>query len=204
MYNFERNNFHQMTTEEKINFVNKLVHLKVELSEEEMKYLTGSNKDIYLYNISRSSDWLKDYEFESLPEKEKIIYISKKRFIGKENFKNLSPELQEKYVLKAAVSGVQLPEEIFDSLKSDELRKKYVYEKSKFSTNSNLTAKELCYLPEDEQIEYVRLISKMGLTLKKEEIKSLKPKALRAFMSKHYLMREVRQLIKSELKKILF
>jgi len=202
MYNFERDKFDEMTTEEKKAFVDNLVNLKIKLKKKEIPYLTDNNIDIYTYNSSRTSEWLNDYEFDVLPEKEKHIYISSKRFIGKDVLEKLSEDMQMHYVISAVFSGVELPEDIFDSLKTDKVRTEYIKYKIKYSSNSNLSAKEILYLTDDEQIQYLRLISKMGLALNDDEIKSLKPKALRLYKFKKELMKEVRIIIRKEIRSI--
>lgn len=202
MINFDRGNFEGMNTREKITFVNDLVIKNTKLEEEELKYLVPNNREKYFYNRARTSDWLEDYEFNQLSEREKEIYIDKKRFLGASELKRLSPELQKNYIKKAISSGVQLKSDEFESLDNEELRRYYAKEKIKYSTDTAFTAKELLYLDSDDQIHYINNINRLGFAPNPEEIKSFTPKALRYYKTNNSL-NEIRSIIKEEIKKIL-
>jgi len=191
-----------MTTEQKIAFVNDLVIKNTKLSEEEIKYLVPNNRSAYFYNRVRTSDWLEDYEFNAMPDKEKEIYIVKKRFLQKADLKRLPEKLQKKFIINTISTGIQLKPDEFNLLANDELRHFYVKEKIKYSIDTTFTPEELVYLDADDQIQYLNTISRLGFAPNPDEIPALKPQALRYYMS-HKSLNEIRSIIKEELRKIL-
>jgi hypothetical protein len=198
MINFDRDRFSNMNTEQKIAFVNDLVVKNTKLTSEEIKYLVPQNRDKYFYNRARTSEWLEDYEFEELSEKEKEIYIWKRRFLGKDIIKKLSPELQKNYVDKTIVSGVQLTPEEFSLLYDDEIRCYYANEKIKYSVDTTFTPEELSFLDDDDQIQYINTVNRMGLAPNPDEVLVFKPKALRFYQSNKTL-NEMRKIIRKVL-----
>ena len=60
MVNFDRDRFDDMTTDEKISFVNSLVVKNLKLLPKEIEYLVPENREKYFYNRARTSDWLED------------------------------------------------------------------------------------------------------------------------------------------------
>jgi hypothetical protein len=191
-----------MTTEQKIAFVNDLVVKNTQLTPEEIIYLIPQNRDKYFYNRARTSNWIENYEFEELSDKEKEIYIWNKRFLDKSEIKRLSPELQKQYISKSISSGVQLTPEEFHELKNDDIRNYYVNEKIKYSIDTTFTAEELSYLDAKNQIQYINTVVRMGLSPNIDEIKVFKPEALRYYQS-HKTLNEMRLIIKGGLKNIL-
>jgi len=202
MINFQRSDFSSMTTEQKIAFVNDLVVKNTQLTPEEIIYLIPQNRDKYFYNRARTSNWIENYEFEELSDKEKEIYIWNKRFLDKSEIKRLSPELQKQYISKSISSGVQLTPEEFHELKNDDIRNYYVNEKIKYSIDTTFTAEELSYLDAKNQIQYINTVVRMGLSPNIDEIKVFKPEALRYYQS-HKTLNEMRLIIKGGLKNIL-
>jgi len=202
MVNFDRDRFESMNTEQKIAFVNDLVVKNTKLTEEEINYLVPQNREKYFYNRARTSDWLEDYEFNALSEKEKEIYIWKKRFLDKSELKRLNPDLQKEYLSKSITSGVQLTPEEFDTLDNDELRSYYVNEKIKYSIDTTFTSQELTFLDSEGQIRYINTLIRMGLAPNPDEILIFKPEALRYYKS-HKTLNEMRLIIRSEIKKII-
>jgi hypothetical protein len=146
MVNFDRDKFEEMNTEQKIAFVNDLVDKNIKLTEEEITFLIPQNKKKYFYNRVKTSDWLDDYEFNSLTDREKEIYISNNRFLQKADLKRLPDNLQKKFVDKTISSGVQLTPEEFSLLADDDIREYYVNEKAKFAIDITFTSEELKYL----------------------------------------------------------
>lgn len=202
MINFQRSDFGSMTTEQKIAFVNDLVVKNTQLTPEEITYLIPQNRDKYFYNRVRTSNWIENYEFEELSDKEKEIYIWNKRFLDKSEIKRLSPELQKQYISKSISSGVQLTPEEFHELKNDDIRNYYVNEKIKYSIDTTFTAEELNYLDAKNQIQYINTVIRMGLSPNLDEIKVFKPEALRYYKS-HKTLNEMRSIINNGFKKIL-
>jgi hypothetical protein len=202
MVNFDRDRFESMTTEQKIAFVNDLVVKNTKLTEEEINYLVPQNRKKYFYNRVRTSDWLEDYEFNSLPDKEKEIYICNNRFLQQADLKRLPHELQKTFINKTITSGVQLTPEEFGLLASDELREYYVSEKIKYAIDTTFTAEELEYLDSDGQIQYLNTLIRMGLAPNPDEFKTFKPEAMRYYQT-HKTLNEMRVIIRSEIKKII-
>lgn len=203
MINFDRDRFDELTSEQKIHFVNDLVLKNVRLKPEEIEYLVPQNRDKYFYNRVRTSDWLEDYEFDCLSDKEKEIYIWNKRFLDHRELNRLSPELQKEYISSTITSGVQLSKKEFDMLQNDELRQYYVKEKIKYAIDITFTPEELDYLDEDDQMQYINTVLRMGLAPNPDEIEIFKPKARRYLQSHSSMMNEVRTIIRQELRKIL-
>lgn len=202
MINFDRNRFAEMTTGEKTAFVNDLVTKNTLLNKEEMQYLTPDVKEKYLFNRVRTSNWLEDYEFESMSDEEKKLYISHKRFLQGIDVKKLTDELQKEYIDNAISSGVQLTDEEFDGLHNYDLKKYYVEEKLLHSTITVLTSEELSYLDTDKQKKYINNLNRMGMAPNTEDFKSFNPEVIR-YYSTHNRVNEVRSLVRSELRKIL-
>lgn len=202
MINFDRNRFNDMTTSEKIAFVNDLVVKNTLLTKEEMHYLSPENREKYLFNRVRTSDWLEDYEFDNMSDEEKKIYMSQKRYLENIHIKNLTDELQKEYIDSAISSGAQLTDEEFDELRSDYLKKYYVEEKLLHSTITMLTSEELSYLDSDKQKKYINNLNRMGMAPNVGDFKFLKPEAKRYYLT-HSRVNEVRAIVRSELKKIL-
>lgn len=202
MINFDRDNFSEMNTKQKIAFVNDLVMKNTQLSPEEIAYLVPQNREKYFYNRVRTSNWLDDYEFDELSDEEKEIYIWNKRFLDKSELERLSPDLQKEYISKTITSGVQLTPEEFNSLKDDSIRHYYVEEKIKYSIDTTFTSEELTYLDSEGQIRYINTVIRMGLAPNPDEIKIFKPEALRYYQS-HKTLNEMRSIINTGLKKIL-
>lgn len=202
MINFDRGGFDKMSTSEKTLFVNDLVLRNVRLTEDELQYLIPSNREKYFFNRVKTSDWLEPYEFNSMSDDEKEIYIWKKRYIQGIELQELTPELQKEYINSTLTCGIQLSYEEFNLLHNDEIRKYYVEEKLKFSTPSTLTAEELKYLDSSGQIKYINNVIRMGMAPNPDEIDTFKPEAMRYYQS-HKFLNEVRSIIKDEIKKIL-
>lgn len=202
MINFDRDNFDELSSEQKIYFVNDLVLKNVKLRPQEIEYLVPQNRDKYFYNRVRTSEWLDEYEFEQLNDREKEIYITSKRYLSHPDLKRLSPELQKKYISNSLLSGVQLSPEEFNTLHNDELRDFYAREKVKYSIDTTFTPEELEYLDEDDQIQYINTLVRMGLSPNPDEIPTFKPKAMRYFQS-HRSLNEIRSIIRQEIRKIL-
>lgn len=155
MINFERDKFDDMTTEQKVSFVNDLVIKNTKLTKKEIEYLVPNNRSAYFYNRLKTSDWLEDYEFNEMSDKEKETYIWNKRFLQKSDLQRLPEKLQREYINKAIASGIQLRPEEFKLLANDELRRYYAREKIKFAIDTTFTPEELFYLNSDDQIEYI-------------------------------------------------
>lgn len=202
MINFDRDRFSDMDTEQKIAFVNDLVVKNQKLNPEEIEYLVPQNREKYFYNRARTSDWLEDYEFNHLSEKEKEIYIWNKRFLEKNVLQNLEPNMQKEYITKTITSGVHLTPEEFQSLDNDELREFYAKEKIKYAMDTTFTPEELGFLDADEQIQYINTVIRMGLAPNPDELPAFKPKAMRYYQS-HKTLNEIRSIIRSEIKNIL-
>ncbi len=199
MINFDRNRFDEMTTDEKKSFVNDLVIKNTKLNKIEMEFLVPANREKYLFNRVRTSDWLEDYEFDNMSDEEKKVYISHKRYLENIHIKNLSDELQKEYIDSAISSGVQLTDEEFDELHTDDLRKYYVEEKLIHSTISMLTSKELNYLDAETQKKYLNNLNRMGMAPNSSDFTFLKPEAMRYYQS----LNEIKSIVRSELRKIL-
>lgn len=202
MINFDRNNFDNMTTNEKISFVNDLVVKNIMLNEKEIEYLVPTNRDKYFFNRVKTSEWLEDYEFNSMPDEEKEIYIWQKRYLQGIDIKNLTHDLQKKYISSSISSGLQLTHEEFHDLNNDEVRKYYVQEKLKYSAPTTLTSEELTFLDSEGQIKYINNVIRMGLAPNTDEIQVFKPEAMRYYQS-HKSLNEIRSIIRTELIKIL-
>ena len=202
MINFQRDRFNDMTTEQKIAFVNDLVVKNTKLTEEEIQYLVPNNRGAYFYNRVRTSDWLEDYEFNAMSDREKEIYIWNKRFLQKADLVRLPEELQKEYISKTITSGVQLTPEEFNLLANDKIRRYYAKEKIKFSIDTTFTAQELLYLDADDQMQYLNTLNRLGLAPNPDEVLALKPEALRYHKSQKTL-NEIKSIIKEELRKIL-
>jgi hypothetical protein len=201
MVNFDRDRFDSMTTDEKISFVNNLVLQNIRLLPKEIDYLVPQNRDKYFYNRARTSEWLEDYEFNSLSDREKEIYIWNKRFLNKRNLKDLSPELQKQYIGKTISSGVQLEPEEFEDLYNDELRRYYVEEKIKYAIDTTFTPRELSFLNSKDQMQYINTLKRMGLAPNLDEIPVFHPEAKRYYHLQY--LNEIRNIVRSEIKKIL-
>ncbi len=202
MINFDRNRFNEMTTSEKIAFVNDLVTKNTLLTKEEMYYLSPQNREKYLFNRVRTSDWLEDYEFDSMSDEEKKIYMSQKRYLENIHIKNLTDELQKEYIDSAILSGAQLNDGEFHELHSDDLRKYYVEQKLLHSTIVVLTSEELSYLDSDKQKKYINNLNRMGMAPNSGDFKYFKPEAMRYHLT-HKRVNEVRAFVIDGLKKIL-
>jgi len=202
MINFDRDRFDYMTTSEKISFVNDLVTKNTLLTKKEMEYLSPENREKYLFNRVRTSDWLEGYEFDNMSDEEKKIYMSQKRYLENIHIKNLNDELQKDYIDSAISSGVQLTNEEFNQLNNDELRKYYVEQKLIHSTITLLTSEELSYLDLDKQKKYINNLNRMGMAPNLSDFKFFKPEAMRYYMT-HNRVNEIRSIVRSELKKIL-
>jgi len=202
MINFQRDTFDNMTTEQKIAFVNDLVIKNTKLTEEEINYLVPNNRDAYFYNRVRTSDWLENYEFDAMSDREKEIYIWNKRFLQKADLARLSEKLQKEFISKTITSGVQLTPEEFNLLANDKLRSYYAKEKIKYAIDTTFTAEELVYLDSDDQMQYLNTLSRLGFAPNTEEVVVLKPEARRYYES-HKSLNEIRSIIKQEIRKIL-
>ncbi len=202
MINFDRDRFDDMTTDEKVAFVNDLVVKNTKLTEEEIHYLVPQNKSVYFYNRIRTSDWLEDYEFNAMSDEDKEIYIWKKRFLQKADLERLPIYLQKEYISKTLTSGVQLEPGEFDMLADDDLRRYYAHEKIKYAIDTTFTAQELSYLDSHDQIQYLNTLIRTGLAPNTDEFPAFKPEALRYYQT-HRTMNEIRSIIKQELTKIL-
>lgn len=202
MVNFDRDRFDDMTTEEKIAFVNDLVVKNTKLTEKEIEYLVPQNRKNYFYNRVRTSDWLEDYEFNAMSEKEQEIYIWNNRFLQQADLKRLPENLQKEFISKTITSGVQLTPEEFDLLANDELREYYVSEKIKYAIDTTFTPEELKYLNSDDQIQYLNTLIRMGLAPNPDELHVFKPEAMRYYQS-HKTLNEMRVIIRQEIKKVL-
>lgn len=202
MVNFDRDKFDDMTTEQKIVFVNDLVVKNIKLTEKEIKYLVPQNRSMYFYNRVKTTECIEDYEIDEMNDDDKEIFILNRRFLHKSELKKLSTNLQLIYIRRALVSGIQLSSEEFNLLKNDELKKYYADEKGKINSDITLTAEELKYIDSKGQIQFINMVVRMGLSPSTDEIKSFKPEALRYYQS-HRTMTEIRSIIKQELRKIL-
>lgn len=202
MINFDRNKFNDMITSEKIAFVNDLVTKNTLLTKEEMYYLSPENREKYLFNRVRTSDWLEDYEFDSMSDEEKKIYMSQKRYLENIHIKNLTDDLQKEYIDSAISSGVQLTDEEFDELHSDDLRKYYVEQKLLHSTITVITSEEISYLDSHNQKKYINNLNRMGMAPNSSDFKYFKPEAMRYHLT-HKRVNEVRVFVIDGLKKIL-
>ena len=202
MINFQRDTFNDMTTEQKIAFVNDLVIKNTKLTEEEVNYLVPNNREAYFYNRVRTSDWLENYEFDAMSDREKEIYIWNKRFLQKADLQRLPEKLQKEFISKTITSGVQLTPEEFNLLANDKLRSYYAKEKIKYAIDTTFTAEELVYLDSDDQMQYLNTLSRLGFAPNPEEIVVLKPEARRYYES-HKNLNEIRSIIKQEIRKIL-
>jgi len=202
MVNFDRDNFKNMSVSEKQAFVNDLVVKNIKLTPEEIEYLVPQNREKYFYNRARTSEWLENYEFDELSDKEKEIYIWNKRFLENKALKKLSPKLQKEYLSKTITSGVQISPEEFEALDNDELRSYYVREKIKYAMDTTFTPRELSFLDADDQIQYINTLVRMGLAPNPDELPTFKPKAYR-FYQTHKTLNEIRKIIKEELREIL-
>jgi hypothetical protein len=202
MINFDRNRFNEMTTSEKIAFVNDLVTKNTLLTKEEMYYLSPENREKYLFNRVRTSEWLEDYEFDNMSDEEKKIYMSQKRYLQGIDIKKLTDDLQRDYIDSAISSGIQLTDEEFDGLHSDDIKKYYVEEKLLHSTITMLNSEELSYLDSDKQKKYLNNLNRMGMAPNVGDFKFLKPEAIRFYLT-HNRVNEIRSIVRSELKKIL-
>jgi hypothetical protein len=202
MINFQRDTFQDMTTEQKITFVNDLVVKNTKLTEEEIEYLVPNNRGAYFYNRVRTSDWLENYEFNAMSDREKEIYIWNKRFLQKADLARLPEKLQKEYISKTITSGVQLTPEEFNLLANDKLRSYYAKEKIKYSIDTTFTSEELLYLDADDQMQYLNTLSRLGFAPNPDEIPALKPEARRYYES-HKSLNEIRSIIKQEIRKIL-
>jgi hypothetical protein len=202
MINFDRAKFDELNTQQKITFVNNLVMQNTQLTPEEIEYLVPQNREKYFYNRVRTSNWLDDYEFNELSDKDKEVYIWKKRFLDNSELQRLSPDLQKQYISKTITSGVQISPEEFSLFKNDEIKKYYVNEKIKYSITSSFTPEELSFLDSKEQIKYLNTLIRMGLAPNTDEFKTFKPETMRYYQS-HKTLNEMRVIIRSEIKKIL-
>ncbi len=202
MINFDRDKFSNMTTSDKMAFVNDMVLKNLKLSPEEILYLTPKNKKAYFNNRMKTSDWIEDYEFENLSDSEKEIYIWNKRYLSYNIIKKLSPELQKEFSICAVTYGVNLTPEEFELLIDDDMRKFYVKEKVMYSLDSTLTARELSFLDSEDQISYLNTLKRIGLAPNLDEIPELEPEALRYYHI-HFGLNEIRALVRSEIKNIL-
>lgn len=202
MINFDRDKFDEMTTDEKISFVNDLVIRNTKLRKNEMDFLIPANREKYLFNRVRTSDWLEDYEFNNMSDDEKKLYISQKRYFQGVDIKKLTDELQKEYIDSAISSGIQLTDEEFDGLHHDELKKYYVEEKLLNSTITMLTSEELSYLDSDKQMKYINNLNRMGMAPNVGDFDYFKPEVMRYYLT-HKTVNEVRTIIRSELRKIL-
>jgi hypothetical protein len=202
MINFDRNRFDDMTTSEKIAFVNDLVIKNTMLNEKEMEYLIPDNREKYFFNRVKTSDWLEDYEFNSMSDNEKRIYIWGNRYLQGINIAKLTPDLQKEYIGSTISSGLQMTSDEFNHLSNDDVRKYYVEEKLRFSTPTTLTAEELTYLDSKGQIKYINNVIRMGLAPNTDEIETFKPEAMRYYQT-HKSLNEIRSVVRSELRKIL-
>lgn len=202
MVNFDRDNFNDMTTRDKIAFVNDMVLKNLKLREEEVHYLTPINRKAYFNNRMKTSDWLEEYEFHHLSEDEKEVYIWNKRYLNDEIIKTLSPELQKEFATCAVTYGVNLTPHEFELLSNDDIRRFYVKEKVMYSLDSTLTARELSFLDSEDQISYLNTLKRIGLAPNLDEIPELEPEALR-YYHLHFGLNEIRALIRSEIKNIL-
>jgi len=202
MINFYRDTFEDMNTEEKVAFVNDLVKKNTKLTKEEIKYLVPNNREAYFYNRVRTSDWLEDYEFNAMSDREKEIYIWNKRFLQKADLARLPEKLQKEFISKTITSGVQLTPEEFDLLANEELRAYYAKEKIKYAIDTTFTAQELAYLDADDQKQYINTLTRLGLAPNPDEIKVFRPEALR-YLETNRSLNEIRSIIQQELRKIL-
>lgn len=196
MINFDRNRFNEMSTNEKEIFVNYLVDMSQKLNLEELSYLTDSNRKKYFYDRIRTSEWLDDYEFDELTDKEKEFYITNRRYLNLDTLSKISTELQKNYITKAISSGIQLKPEEFNVL-PDDLKCYYVNEKIRYAGDITFTPEELDYLDEDGQTLYIKTLKSMGLAPNSEDFKYLKPKAIRINLS------EIRKIVREEIKKVI-
>jgi len=202
MINFDRDHFDEMTTKQKIAFVNDLVIKNTKLTQKEIEYLVPQNKEKYFYNRLKTSDWLEDYEFNELSDRDKEVYIWNIRFLQKADLERLPYNLKDIYISKTITSGVQLTPGEFELLDDDDLKRKYAKEKIKYAIDSTFTPEELAYLDADDQIRYLNTLDRMGLAPNPDELHVFKPKAMRFHMSRK-TMNEVRQIIRQEVRKIL-
>lgn len=202
MTGFDRDKFNDMTTQQKVALVNDLVLRNLKLSPEEMKYLVPQNKEAYLSNRIKTSDWLEDYEFNYLSEDEKEVYIWLKRYLSKEIIENLSPKLQKEFISCSIMYGISLGPKEFEILCDDDMRRYYVKEKVKYSVDSTLTARELSFLDSKGQMSYLNFLKRNGLAPNPDEILSLTPESLRFYYLK-LNVNEIRSIVRSELIKIL-
>lgn len=202
MINFERDAFDDMNTEQKVAFVNSLVKKNLKLTPEEMKYLVPNNREAYFYNRVRTSDWLEDYEFNAMSDREKEIYIWNKRFLQKADLARLPEKLQKEYISKTITSGVQLTPEEFNLLANDEFRAYYAKEKIKYAIDTTFTAEELAYLDSKDQKQYINTLTRLGLAPNPDEVAVFKPEALR-YLQVNNSLNEVRSIIQQEIRKIL-
>lgn len=202
MINFDRDNFDSLTTKEKEAFVNDLVVKNLQLTEKEIQYLVPQNREKYFYNRVRTSDWLSDYEFHAMSDKEKEIYIWNNRYLQTPDLARLPEHLQDEYISKAITSGVQLKPEEFNMLANDDFRRKYVKQKIMYGIDITFTSEELDYLEADDQIQYLNTLNRMGLAPNPEEFSSFKPKAIRYYKSQ-VTLQEVRKVVREEISKIL-
>lgn len=202
MINFDRDKFNDMSTEQKIAFVDDMVLRNLKLKEEEVHYLTPRNREAYFNNRMKTSDWMEEYEFHHLSEEEKEIYIWNKRYLSDEIIKSLSPELQREFCSCAVTYGVNLTPEEFELLIDDDMRRFYVKEKVMYSLDSTLTARELSFLESKDQISYLNTLNRIGLAPNSDEIPQLKPEALRYYHMR-FRLNEIRALVRSEIRNIL-
>lgn len=202
MVNFDRSRFNSMSQGEKISFVNDMVLRNLKLSPEEIEYLIPQNRDKYFYNRTKTSEWIEDYEFNCLSDIEKEIYIWKKRYLSDEIIKALSPKLQEEFVKCAITYGLNLSPKEFELLVDDDMRRFYVKERVKYALDSTLTARELSFVDAEDQINYLNTLKRIGLAPNSDEVKMLKPEALRYYHI-NFLIKEIRSLIRAEIRKVL-
>jgi hypothetical protein len=187
-----------MNTEQREVFVNDLVLKNIKLTPEEIKYLIPQNRDKYVSGIMKTSSWIEDYEFDVLTNEEKKIYINRRRYLDKSILKNVDLEVLKAYINKVIISKAHFTPEEFDRIPSDELKSFYVKKKTKILMDTKLTPRELEFLDDDEQIDYLENLRKMGFAPNPEEFASFKPKAIR-FHQTQKALNEMKSIIKNVL-----
>jgi hypothetical protein len=198
----DRSNFNQLNTQEKQNLVNQLVKLNLQLTPEEINYLTDNNRGAYFENRNRTSDWVTDYEFDFMNDDEKKVHIQYTRNLTKNALSKLSEELQKEFIDSCMKSFRELNKEEFSLLKNDEIKKYYVDSKIKSNRLTSLEPYELVYVDEDYQIKFINSLLRNGMVPKEELIRVLKPEALR-FFERYKNINEVKSIVRSEIRKIL-
>jgi hypothetical protein len=188
--------FLSLSKKERVDYLNYLINLKVELNEFFFDNLDKNQKKDYIENRIKTANWLHDYEFRIMSHDQKQRYIYRKRFLTNKEFLRLDDSLQEYYLKHAAYIKLQLSDNEFDIL-SNKMKK--LYANFTFEFPLVLKVDKVKYLSKENQKKYIEKQMERGFSFPKSQYDKLPVFSQKYYekMKKDSLINEIRMIVRN-------